>query len=49
LLYYPYAVVRINDFVANLIVHSFGGPQGDETSVEKCAARVKIYPVESGR
>ncbi len=46
LFYNPYAMVRINDFVADLVFHRCGGPQEDKRSVDKCAARVKIYPVK---
>jgi hypothetical protein len=39
-------VVRVNDLVADLVVHS-DAPSEIKTDYQECAARVKIYPVES--
>jgi hypothetical protein len=40
-------VIRVNHFVADFVIHSFGSPPGGTgKSVGNCVGRVKIYPVE---
>jgi hypothetical protein len=43
-----HTVIRVNDLVADLVVHSFGcPPERCRKMVQECAGRVKIYAVES--
>src|SRR5436190_24240194 len=44
-----HTMIRVDDFVADLIVHKvWMPPRRCIRSIYGCAARVKIYPVESG-
>jgi hypothetical protein len=44
-----HTVIRVNDLVADLVVHRFAmPPRRCIEIIGDCAARVKIYPVESG-
>jgi len=47
LFYDAHTMIGINDFVADLVVHKLLSPLRDAYRVPECAARVKIYPVES--
>jgi hypothetical protein len=39
-------VIRVNDLVADLVVHKFGCPPGSRKRITNCVGRVKIYPLE---